>query len=388
MRTRPSFPHHIYNDSDTALRYCRLIEDLAGQYPGYSYLDFYLNSENVQPRKEPYQIDLVQLSNGQSDAQFDINTFTDVNKLIDQVRKNDSHKLIILEDPTPEVIAHMGSELEIDPQFWADFLVGSFWFDSGKLRIDHRKEYKYFQDDSLLEKVWLLPTDARQQDHCCIRFVAQRALDRKDNAQMKKYKSLEKTHGITDGAETGPPNYANTVPEHCKLTLWNNFRNRRGNEKLMSQSSFKAYLDWQRRPQTALKSNASLREIINSQLNEQLNWKAFRNAAAYAPDYLLIDLCRLIASFWVAEIESQHLYLFWVEKFYQREITRQKQELTFQELFAYNWLSEKLNADDIELWSHRTATGCYSHSIKELSQCCDTQKPREAQLSTLKDTLI
>lgn len=84
---------------------------------------------------------------------------------------------------------------------------------------------------------------------------------------------------------------------------------------------------WEGRPQNALKRNASLRAIISSHSSLRLEDKTFCNAAACVPDYLLIDIYRLVGSFWVTKIESQHLYLSWLEKYYQKEITKQKEEI-------------------------------------------------------------
>lgn len=161
----------------------------------------------------------IKLTKGQSYVDYEIDALSTVKDLLEKVSDNDSHQLIILEDPTPELIAELGSEWNIDPQFWADFVVGSLWFDSGKVSIPYRKNGFHFQDNSLLDQLWLLPTDARRQDHRCIQFVGHRALDREDKVQKARYRPLETTHGITNGAELGPPNSANTVPENCKLAL-------------------------------------------------------------------------------------------------------------------------------------------------------------------------
>lgn len=132
--------------------------------------------------------------------------------------------------------------------------------------------------------------------------------------------------------------------------------------------------NWEERPQNAL-SNASFREIISSHLGFRLKEKIFRNAVAYAPEYLLLDLYRLIGCFWVAEIESQHLYLSWLEKYYRGETTKQKKTIPWKELLTCNDLSEQLNAGVTELLMHRRESGCYSHFIKELLECCTTHLP-------------
>ncbi|KAF4268311.1 hypothetical protein CNMCM8812_001893 [Aspergillus fumigatus] len=137
-------------------------------------------------------------------------------------------KLIILEDPTPNMIAEIGGKFKIDPQFWADFLVGPSWFGSGKLYVGAGEPRIPYRDDSLLEQLWPLPSACRELEHASFRFIAHR--ERKlytDSKRARKETSpLFETYPIAQKARPGPPGCSQSVRLRGNLTIWRNWKAR------------------------------------------------------------------------------------------------------------------------------------------------------------------
>jgi hypothetical protein len=149
--------------------------------------------------------------------------------LLDEIN-NKSDKLIVLEDPTPKMIAELGGRFKIDPQFWADFLVEPSWFGSGKLHVGGGQPQIPYRDDSLLEQLWPLPSSALSQQHTSFRFVAH--VETKGNCEDSQFQSyhdaslLSKIYPLADNARAGPPSGAESKAIRRIITIWQNRKNR------------------------------------------------------------------------------------------------------------------------------------------------------------------
>ncbi|KAH1896825.1 hypothetical protein KXW04_006171 [Aspergillus fumigatus] len=137
-------------------------------------------------------------------------------------------KLIILEDPTPNMIAEIGGKFKIDPQFWADFLVGPSWFGSGKLYVGAGEPRIPYRDDSLLEQLWPLPSACRELEHASFRFIAhrERKLYTDSKRARKEMSPLFETYPIAQKARPGPPGCSQSVRLRGNLTIWRNWKAR------------------------------------------------------------------------------------------------------------------------------------------------------------------
>ncbi|KAH2842537.1 hypothetical protein KXV85_000518 [Aspergillus fumigatus] len=137
-------------------------------------------------------------------------------------------KLIILEDPTPNMIAEIGGKFKIDPQFWADFLVGPSWFGSGKLYVGAGEPRILYRDDSLLEQLWPLPSACRELEHASFRFIAhrERKLYTDSKRARKEMSPLFETYPIAQKARPGPPGCSQSVRLRGNLTIWRNWKAR------------------------------------------------------------------------------------------------------------------------------------------------------------------
>ncbi|GKZ78671.1 hypothetical protein AnigIFM56816_002446 [Aspergillus niger] len=408
-QTSPPSP---YNDfSKEANEYREYVKTLAGRWPGLSYLDAYLQ-DTLYLERRTFGIVLIKPSDVPP-VQHDLG----VEKVLRELDDLSSPKLIVLEDPTPRMIAELGAKLRIDPQFWADFLVGPSWFGSGKVDIGPGEPSVQYRDDSLLEQLWPLPKAARQQEHYCFRFVAHR----EPTPNMDDYRSLSESYPICGNAKPGPPICANSIGLRNNLTVWENQHERDrakgetpsrdiawvGVIAVKNQSSripvcqpgssyiFREYLprpqfresfnmdildnarEWEGRPQRALKTNYSIKEILCYHLIYHLRNKGFRDAALTSPRLLFVDVLQLISCFWVAEIESKHLRLSLMEVYYQ-EADRKRLKITSFPNPLYpdpnGSLSARVQADLICLHSDLISTEPYSHFIKEAEEYCKAQK--------------
>ncbi|XRM37457.1 hypothetical protein ABZX51_000930 [Aspergillus tubingensis] len=133
--------------SELANEYREYVQRLAGQWPGLSYLDAYLQ-DPLYLQRQTFGIVLVKPSNVPP-VQRDLK----LEEVLPELDDGSSPILIVLEDPTPRMIAELGGQLRIDPQFWADFLVGPSWFGSGKVDIGPGEPSVQYRDDSLLEQL-------------------------------------------------------------------------------------------------------------------------------------------------------------------------------------------------------------------------------------------
>ncbi|GLA64105.1 hypothetical protein AtubIFM54640_005273 [Aspergillus tubingensis] len=416
--------------SELANEYREYVQRLAGQWPGLSYLDAYLQ-DPLYLQRQTFGIVLVKPSNVPP-VQRDLK----LEELLPELDDGSSPILIVLEDPTPRMIAELGGQLRIDPQFWADFLVGPSWFGSGKVDIGPGEPSVQYRDDSLLEQLWPLPRPARQQEHFCFRFVAHReptpaSFQNSVGPNMDGHSSLSPFFPNCGDVKPGPPICANSIGLRNNLAVWENqhARKRANGETETSsrdipwigvivaknQSSripvcepgfsyvFREFLprprfverfvmdnlesskEWEGRPQRAPKSNFSVKEILWYHLICHLENNDFRNAALTSPSLLFVDVLQLIGCFWVAEIESKHLQLSWMEVYYQKEVItrRRKFPSLMDPLYPdpNGSLSARLQADLIGLHSDLIKIEPYEHFIHEAEEYC---KARE-QLTGLPD---
>lgn len=209
------------NISGRASTYREYVSHLAGLRPGLSYLDVYLNDTRYLERQF-FPITMFLFSRSEDRPRFQVESFVDLKSFLDRIDDNACQKLIILEDPTPNMVAELGGKLEIDPQFWADFLVGPSWFGpTGRLSIGAGEPRIPYRDDSLFEQLWPLPTTAKEQDHIAIRFFAHRE-SKKDSHESH----LSRIYPLAKNAEVGPQNCAKSIGVRHNLTIWYNSRPR------------------------------------------------------------------------------------------------------------------------------------------------------------------
>ncbi|KAL3262138.1 hypothetical protein ABHI18_003066 [Aspergillus niger] len=417
--SQPSPPSPYSHFSEQANEYREYVQTLAGRWPGLSYLDAYLQ-DALYLERMTFGIVLIKPSDDAS-VQRDLR----LEDVLPQLDDCSIPKLIVLEDPTPRMIAELGAKLRIDPQFWADFLVGPSWFGSGKVDIGPGEPSVQYRDDSLLEQLWPLPKAARQQEHYCFRFVAHR----EPTPNMDDYSSLSASYPICGNAKPGPPICANSIGLRNNLTVWENQHERDrakgetpprdiawvGVIAVKNQSSripvcqpgssyiFREYLprpqfresfnmdildnarEWEGRPQRALKTNYSIKEILCYHLIYHFRKKDSRDAAMTSPRLLFVDVLQLISCFWVAEIESKHLRLSWMEVYYQKEVIRRNRRYpSFMDPLypdPNGSLSARLQADLIGLHSDLISIEPYNHFIKEAEEYCKAQR----QLTGLPD---
>jgi hypothetical protein len=171
LRSKPHnvlFPRFHSNLTDKADNYREYVSKLAGLWPGLSYLDSYLNHD-IYLQRVSFPITLIKSRRNPGGEQPEIESDMNLETLLRGL-EDDCDQLIILEDPTPNMIAELGGKFEIDPQFFADFLVGPSWFGSGNLCIGSGEPRIVYRDDSLLEQLWPLPSAAKG-GHACFRFV-------------------------------------------------------------------------------------------------------------------------------------------------------------------------------------------------------------------------
>ncbi|KAI2831267.1 hypothetical protein CBS147320_2126 [Aspergillus niger] len=210
--SQTSPPSPCIHFSPQANEYREYVQTLAGRWPGLSYLDAYLQ-DALYLQRRTFGIVLIKPSDV-APVQHDLR----LEEVLPELDDCSSPKLIVLEDPTPRMIAELGAKLRIDPQFWADFLVGPSWFGSGKVDIGPGEPSVQYRDDSLLEQLWPLPKAARQQEHYCFRFVAHR----EPTPNMDDYSSLSTSYPICGNAKPGPPICANSIGLRNNLTVWEN----------------------------------------------------------------------------------------------------------------------------------------------------------------------
>ncbi|KAJ6086550.1 hypothetical protein N7467_005464 [Penicillium canescens] len=376
MQTPNIIFHDYYSKfAEKANCYREYVSSLAGQGPGLSYLDLYLNDPRYLSR-ETFPITVVKLNTQQDDTNPELKTFAKSEK--------------------------------IDPQFWADYLIGPGWFGSGKVTIGSGEPEIIYRDDSILEQLWPLPTDARAQKHVCFRFIAHKARNDTGNNSARNG-PVSTLYPIVENAWVGPPYCANTTPTRGNLTIWENWQDDGldpiacpqwvGVVAIESQSSvasenirwspyvFKEFStrpnfdektnmddfyitgNWEGRPQRAPKRNNSIREIYSNHLKIHLRKKEFLKASVKKPSLLFTDLYRLLGSFWVTEIESQHLRLSWMEMYFHREYAKRKLKfLPFDWLFPNpsGGLPAKLEVELFNLHRQRMVIGPYRHLIGEV----------------------
>lgn len=152
------------------------ISKLSGQWPGITYLDYFLKSSDYQDNGvgnitlvgvSPDYVQHPKLTRVQFDPAYDGCT--------------KSHRLIIVVNPRPSNIAKLGSRFNVDVQFWADLLVGPAWFDNGTVSPGptdaQNPSFVPFRDDNAFDQLWPLPSDAKKQRHKCFRMVTLKELN-------------------------------------------------------------------------------------------------------------------------------------------------------------------------------------------------------------------
>ncbi|GFG13787.1 hypothetical protein IFM5058_06623 [Aspergillus udagawae] len=281
---------------------------------------------------------VLKFKRGQSEWGYHMEKFLRLEILLSWIN-DECDKLIILEDPTPNMIAEIGGRLNIDPQFWADFLVGPSWFGSGKLYIGAGEPRIPYRDDSLLEQLWPLPSAAQELQHASFRFVAHR--ERKfygdSNRDLKDRRPLSKMYPIAQEARPGPPGSGQSVRVRSNLTIWRNWKSRQRAEDenqeitepwigviaIQNQSSrvpvskqgysyiFRNILrrpqphekinmdilrlteEWEGRSQREPKYNQSIKDIYCHILKTKFKNKADFDEVTKSPNTLFVDLLRL-----------------------------------------------------------------------------------------------
>ncbi|KAF4281497.1 hypothetical protein KXX16_004730 [Aspergillus fumigatus] len=329
-------------------------------------------------------------------------------------------KLIILEDPTPNMIAEIGGKFKIDPQFWADFLVGPSWFGSGKLYVGAGEPRIPYRDDSLLEQLWPLPSACRELEHASFRFIAhrERKLYTDSKRARKEMSPLFETYPIAQKARPGPPGCSQSVRLRGNLTIWRNWKARQraedehqqvyepwiGVTAIQRQSSrvpvsaqgysyiFRNFLHrprpedkidisilrltekWEGRSQREPKYNHSISDIYCYALKMDLKKKGGLERVAKSPNVLFNNLLGLMGCFWVTELESRHLQLSWMETFYYKQVIRRRQRLSLLNALTPNPLDSfaaKAQADLIGLHGVQIETGSYRYLVDETLTNCE-----------------
>lgn len=224
------FFHYASHDdfSESAQEYRGIVSRLAGRWPGLSYLNSYLQ-ERCYLSRTSFPIALIKFKRNTPVQGPDLITDLNLQDLLKRI-DDDSDKLVVLEDPTPKMIAELGGRFKIDPQFWADFLVEPSWFGSGKLHVGGGQPQIPYRDDSLLEQLWPLPSSALSQQHISFRFVAH--VETKGNCEDNQFQSyrdaslLSKIYPLADDARAGPPSGAESKAIRRIITIWQNQDNR------------------------------------------------------------------------------------------------------------------------------------------------------------------
>ena len=117
--------------------------------------------------------------------------------------------------------------------------------------------------------------------------------------------------------------------------------------------------------QRYLDANTNLLNIYVYHLAEKLGDPHFLDSVQEYPQILFIDIFRLIACSWVAEVENEHMQYSWMEKFWQREATS---ELN---IILKKLQSTKLDMDVVKLHGGRIKIGSYHQLIAETKRHCD-----------------
>lgn len=198
--------------------YRKHVAHLAGQWPGLAYLDIYLNDSRYSNEKQA-PITLLEL-----DREMDSKPSSSFPSLCSfwrsYFKSKASCRLIIVEDPTPNTIAEIGGELNIDPQFWADFLVGSAWFQSGEIHIGLGTSRTAYRDESLLDQLWPLKSAAMEENHICLRFIVQKEADIPKGHDGKKRNVLSDRYPLPKPSRTYPPTMAEGICTRQNATIW------------------------------------------------------------------------------------------------------------------------------------------------------------------------
>ncbi|KAL3411737.1 hypothetical protein V8F44DRAFT_223344 [Aspergillus fumigatus] len=387
---RSLFPAYRTNFSGQANAYRTYVSQLAGQWPGLSYLDAYLH-DDVYLQRKSFPMTLLKFKRKQPEWGYQMEKFLKLETLLSWTN-DECDKLIILEDPTPNMIAEIGGKFKIDPQFWADFLVGPSWFGSGKLYVGAGEPRIPYRDDSLLEQLWPLPSACRELEHASFRFIAhrERKLYTDSKRARKEMSPLFETYPIAQKARPGPPGCSQSVRLRGNLTIWRNWKARQraedehqqvyepwigkldracvrlmilsgilaGVTAIQRQSSrvpvsaqgysyiFRNFLHrprpedkidisilrltekWEGRSQRDPKYNHSISDIYCYALKMDLKKKGGLERVAKSPNVLFNNLLGLMGCFWVTELESRHLQLSWMETFYYKQVIRRRQRLS------------------------------------------------------------
>lgn len=363
------------NQDGDSTAYRTYVAGLSGQWPGVTYLHYYLQSDayqqNLRARVTFLELDLngrpVDLDLGNCEYEFD-----------DFIRNYNGHggtyKLILVENPSPLVLATLGGHFRMEAQFWADLLVGPAWFDKGKIYPgpDSSKSgaaFIPFKDEGLIDQLWPLPSSSQSGRYKCIRAVVLR--------ESTAVSLPSHGHELDVRTRDCPPLGASAIPTRNTIGIWTNqqqtptvqnpwigtscsevqitladrrlilnlgvvalntgennpglciFRDFRKEPLLGSPAApgiTNFNISW--RPDTApggvtahtqhyLTAYRSLLSAYAYQLCHDL---ADANFAALAdqPEMLFLNLYRLIASCWVAEIENHHMKYSWIEDYWQR----------------------------------------------------------------------
>ncbi|KAJ5471788.1 hypothetical protein N7530_009145 [Penicillium desertorum] len=309
----------------------------------------------------------------------------------------------------------------MDPQFWADFLVGPAWFGTGKLWIGPGEPGICYKDDSLLEQLWPLPAASGNQDHTCTRFVVHRVSVPDQYRHLSDDKSITEAYPLVDDAREGPLNGAQSISARHNLVIWQNQHARdagqdRNNQTtpwigvvaLQNQDSkipvdnqkqwwyvFRDYISrpamrenidmklrftqfWEGRPQRTLKANYSIGEIFRHHLDHHFKERThppFLSLVQQAPNLMLMDIFRLVGCFWITELESKHLRLSWIEQYYYAQVKKRRERFSLFNLLIPNpggVLSEKIQTDLTNLHGHRIEIGSYHYLLTETAKHCKT----------------
>ena len=190
------------------------ISKLSGQWPGITYLDYFLKSPDYQDNDVP-NITLVGVSPGhQENSNLTRAGFDPLYALCTK-----SHRLIIVVNPRPSDIVNLGSRFDVDVQFWADLLVGPAWFDNGTVSPGpteaQHTSFVPFRDDNAYDQLWPLPSDAKRQRHKCFRMVTLKELN-----DTNSY--LNKLYPLNTKARDCAPLGAHAASTRNIVALWTN----------------------------------------------------------------------------------------------------------------------------------------------------------------------
>lgn len=197
---------------------------LSGLWPGTTYLDFYLRSPDYNQALET-PVTFLDLAHGGGPLDPEGCTYPGFDNFIgDYNRSRGTHKLIVVEDPSPIVVATLGGSLQIEVQFWGDLLVGPSWFDEGKVspgpdssKVDN-DHFTPFRDNSLYDQLWPLPSIRQNHRYKCLRVVVLK----EDPAPSP----LTESHPLDPNTRRCPPLGAHAKPMRYVVGMWTNQQNR------------------------------------------------------------------------------------------------------------------------------------------------------------------